>query len=88
MAVAAEELAAPSRTLSAVSHAGELSFMADCVLDPKSLHGIVAVGSRAPTIRFHPSVVSQLARIEDWWTNFDGRSSFGSPINPNFAPSS
>ncbi len=25
-------------------------------------------------IRFHPTVVSQLARIEDWWTNFDSRS--------------
>jgi hypothetical protein len=71
---AAKELTAPSRTSSAGSGAGELSFMADCVLDPKSLHGIVAAGSRAPTIRFHPTVVSQLARIEDWWTNFDSRS--------------
>ena len=70
----AAALAAPSRTVTAGSGFGELSFAADCVLDPKSLHGILAAGNQAPTIRFHPSVMSQLARIEDWWTNFDSRS--------------
>jgi hypothetical protein len=74
VAGAAQELTATSRALSAGSHAGELSFMVDCVLDQKSLHGIMAVGNRAPTIRFHPSVISQLTRVEDWWTNFDSRS--------------
>jgi hypothetical protein len=74
VAGAANALTASSPTLSTGAHTGEISFMADCVLDPKSLRGIMAVGSRAPTIQFHHSVISELTRVEDWWTNFDSRS--------------
>lgn len=57
----------------AASQTGTLRFMADCVLDAKSLTGILKAGSH-PTICLHPSVVAQIARIDDWWANFDSKS--------------
>lgn len=59
MAEAGRALKETSLKAGAASLAGTLRFMADCVLDPKSLKGIVEAGSH-PTIRFHPSVIAQV----------------------------
>lgn len=73
VAGAARELNETTRASSVSSQAGRLRFMADCVLDPKSLKGILGAGKH-PTMCFHPSVLAQVARIDDWWASFDSKS--------------
>jgi len=68
----AAALAEPSRTAQGSLAQGEIRFMADCVVDPKSLDGILGARN-VPTIRFHPALTAQVARIEDWWANFDDK---------------
>jgi hypothetical protein len=49
-----------------------ISFIADCVLDESSVKA--AFAGDVPKIQFHPAILAEVKRIEDWWANFDIKS--------------
>jgi len=66
--------APPFPATSAPIAAQEIRFLADCVVDETSIESSIAILDANPRICFHPAVLTELARLEDWWAHFDARS--------------